>query len=86
MQRPVHFDMSAEDPTRAAQFYGDVFGWKFQKWEGPVDYWMITTGTDDIGINVVCRSGRMATRPLSIPSMSPRWTTSLTALPVPAAR
>lgn len=51
MQRPVHFDMSAEDPTRAAQFYGDVFGWKFQKWEGPMDYWMITTGTDDIGIN-----------------------------------
>lgn len=51
MPRPVHFDMSAEDPARAVQFYDDVFGWKFQKWDGPMDYWMITTGTDDMGIN-----------------------------------
>jgi predicted enzyme related to lactoylglutathione lyase len=51
MPRPVHFDMTAEDPDRAVRFYGDVFGWTFQKWDGPMEYWMATTGAEDIGIN-----------------------------------
>jgi len=29
---------------RAIQFYQDVFGWKIEKWEGPMDYWLIKTG------------------------------------------
>lgn len=34
-------------------FYGDVFGWKFKKFEGgPIEYWLVTTGDDkDAGIN-----------------------------------
>jgi uncharacterized protein len=44
MPRPIHFDMTADDPERAAKFYGDIFGWKFQKWEGPMEYWMVSTG------------------------------------------
>ncbi len=44
MPRPVHFDITAEDPERATKFYSDVFGWEFQKWDGPMDYWMISTG------------------------------------------
>lgn len=29
-----------------------MFGWKFQKWDGPVEYWMITTGDNsEPGIN-----------------------------------
>lgn len=51
MPRPVHFDMTAEDPERAVTFYGDVFGWAFHKWEGPTDYWLVTTGTEGEGIN-----------------------------------
>lgn len=51
MPRPVHFDINAEDPARAVQFYGDVFGWTFQKWDGPMDYWMITTGKGGLGID-----------------------------------
>ena len=34
----------AEDPERAAKFYGDVFGWNIRKWEGPHDYWLLATG------------------------------------------
>ena len=44
MNRPMHFEIPADDPTRAAKFYGDVFGWQFKKWEGPMEYWMVTTG------------------------------------------
>ena len=44
MPRPIHFEIPAEDPGRAIRFYETVFGWKFDKWEGPVPYWLITTG------------------------------------------
>ena len=44
MARPVHFEIPAENPERAMQFYANVFGWKFQKWDGPMDYWVISTG------------------------------------------
>jgi predicted enzyme related to lactoylglutathione lyase len=54
MPRVVHFEVTAENPDRAAKFYGDVFGWKFEKWGGggPMEYWMINTGPEKApGIN-----------------------------------
>lgn len=52
MSRVVHFEFSAQDPERAARFYADVFGWKFRKWDGPNEYWLITTGPEgEPGIN-----------------------------------
>src|SRR5439155_19682712 len=52
MPRPAHFEIPAENPERAIAFYKDVFGWTFQKWDGPMPYWMITTGPDtEPGIN-----------------------------------
>ena len=44
MPRPIHFEIPAENPQRAIGFYTNVFGWKFSKWEGPMDYWIISTG------------------------------------------
>jgi predicted enzyme related to lactoylglutathione lyase len=44
MPRVVHFELPADDPERAVAFYTGVFGWKIDKYEGPVDYWLITTG------------------------------------------
>jgi hypothetical protein len=46
MPRPIHFEIPADDVERASAFYRDVFGWKFDKWDGPMPYWMITTGGD----------------------------------------
>jgi hypothetical protein len=43
MPRPIHFDIAADDPERAIKFYKTVFGWKFTKWNGPMEYWMATT-------------------------------------------
>lgn len=52
MPRPVHFEIPAENPERAVAFYQDVFAWKIQKWEGPMPYWLVTTGDDkEPGIN-----------------------------------
>jgi predicted enzyme related to lactoylglutathione lyase len=44
MSRPVHFEIQAADPKRAIAFYTALFGWAFNKWEGPMDYWLIKTG------------------------------------------
>jgi uncharacterized protein len=52
MPRVVHFEISADEPERAIQFYQQVFGWQISKWDGPHDYWLIKTGEDDEpGIN-----------------------------------
>jgi uncharacterized protein len=52
MSKVIHFEIPAEDPERAIKFYKDVFGWKIEKWEGPFDYWLVTTGEEDEpGIN-----------------------------------
>jgi predicted enzyme related to lactoylglutathione lyase len=44
MSRVIHFEISVDNPERALKFYRTVFGWKTQKWKGPEDYWLITTG------------------------------------------
>jgi uncharacterized protein len=44
LSRVIWFEIPADDPGRAAKFYENVFGWKVEKWEGPFDYWMVTTG------------------------------------------
>ena len=52
MRRVIHFEIQADDPDRATKFYADVFEWQIQKWDGPVDYWLATTGSGDVpGIN-----------------------------------
>jgi len=52
MPRVIHFEIHAGDPDRAVKFYESMFGWTFQKWEGPMDYWLVTTGPDSQpGIN-----------------------------------
>ena len=49
-ERIVHYEITADDPERAAAFYRDAFGWVVDKWDGPVDYWLATTG-DGPGID-----------------------------------
>lgn len=50
--RVVHFELPADDPDRCAKFYADAFGWKVEKWGGPTDYWLVTTGeAGEVGID-----------------------------------
>ncbi|MGZ7067988.1 MAG: VOC family protein, partial [Methanobacterium sp.] len=60
MPRVVHFEIPADDPERAIEFYKNVFGWKIDKWEGPFDYWLVTTGEEEEpGINGAIMSKEM---------------------------
>ena len=57
----VHFEIPATDPAKISSFYSQLFGWKFNKWEGAatqnatqkssMDYWLIShkdaTSPDD---------------------------------------
>ena len=49
--RIVHFEVMAENPARASEFYSKVFGWQINKWDGPMDYWLVSTGKDTPGID-----------------------------------
>lgn len=49
-QRVVHFEITADDPERAAAFYRSAFGWNINTWGGPEEYWLCDTGQGD-GIN-----------------------------------
>lgn len=46
MARVTHFEISVENMQNAIEFYRNVFGWQIEKWEGPIDYWLIKTGED----------------------------------------
>jgi len=47
MSRVVHFEIPADDPERSIKFYETVFGWTIEKWDGPIEYWLIMTGPED---------------------------------------
>ena len=51
MSRVVHFEILADNPENVLSFYNDVFGWQSQKWDGPMDYWLVNTGEGEVGIN-----------------------------------
>jgi uncharacterized protein len=52
MPRVIHFEIVADNPERVMKFYKEVFGWEFNKWDGPQDYWFVKTGEDNQpGIN-----------------------------------
>ena len=52
MGRVSHFEITADDPERAAAFYRKAFGWEFNDWGGPFKYLLATTGPkDQIGID-----------------------------------
>ena len=46
MPRPIHFEIHADNPSRAVKFYESLLGWQFTKWEGPMEYWLIKTGSE----------------------------------------
>src|SRR5947209_144933 len=50
--RPNHFEIPVDDPDRAEKFYGTVFGWTFNRYEGaPQYYGLAATGDSNPGID-----------------------------------
>ena len=54
MSRAIHFEIHAEDPQRAVEFYRTVFGWSVEDWSDYTGspYFGVTTGArDEMGID-----------------------------------
>jgi predicted enzyme related to lactoylglutathione lyase len=52
MPRVNHFEIYTDDPEAVMPFYQQVFGWDFKKFDGPMEYWLVTTGDEkEPGIN-----------------------------------
>ena len=47
MPKVVHFELNVKDVDKTIKFYEKVFDWKIEKWDGPVDYWLIMTGDEN---------------------------------------
>jgi len=39
----IHFEIPANDVEKLKKFYSKVFGWKIEKAQGPMEYWLIET-------------------------------------------
>jgi predicted enzyme related to lactoylglutathione lyase len=51
MNRPIHFEIHADNTERAIAFYTKLFGWQFTQWAGQ-PYWLVKTGeTGTTGID-----------------------------------
>jgi predicted enzyme related to lactoylglutathione lyase len=75
MPRVVHFELAADDPERAANFYRTVFGWQIEKWAGPMEYWLIMTGPEgepgiDGGLGKRGDPGEHTTNTIDVDSVS----------------
>ncbi len=46
----IYFEIEADDPQRAIDFYSQVFGWRFSQGEGPERYWRIDAEGSDGGL------------------------------------
>ncbi|HEX6104355.1 MAG TPA: VOC family protein [Gemmatimonadales bacterium] len=74
MPRPIHFEIPADDPQRAIRFYEQVFGWRFQAWDGPMPYWLVQTGGDgpgpgiDGGLHARAHPGQGPVNTIDVPS------------------
>lgn len=54
MGRVVHFEIHVDDMERAKEFYGEVFGWRFEDWSdfAGMPYFGAVTGDEkELGIN-----------------------------------
>jgi predicted enzyme related to lactoylglutathione lyase len=63
VSRIIHFELPVDQPERAIKFYETVFGWRIEKWNGPVNYWLVSTGeSSEPGIDgaIMQRGGAFA--------------------------
>jgi predicted enzyme related to lactoylglutathione lyase len=67
MPRIVHFELPVEDHKTAAEFYGSVFSWQVQGVEDDEEgYWVLTTGSEEPGIDGALIGKRFATELVNI--------------------
>jgi predicted enzyme related to lactoylglutathione lyase len=59
----VHLEVPADDTARSREFYGSLFGWKFESFPGPFEY-HIARNAETSGVALTnMEPGKRGTRP-----------------------
>jgi predicted enzyme related to lactoylglutathione lyase len=59
----VHIEIPADDTEQARAFYGGLFGWEFQAFEGgPAEYWLMRISERSGGAITAMEPGKRGTR------------------------
>ena len=45
----VHYEIPADDTEKSREFWGSLFGWQFQNFPGPSEYWMTEIVPNEVG-------------------------------------
>lgn len=49
----MHFEIPADNVQKLKEFYGSIFGWKIERYPGPMEYWSLqTVPVDDKGMTL----------------------------------
>ena len=60
----VWFEIPADNPERAQEFYSNLFGWKINPFPGSGDYWHIDTGGADSSPDGAMKRRKQAGEPI----------------------
>jgi len=70
----IWFEIPADNPDRAKEFYSKLFGWKINLFPGMKDYWHIDTGgsddTPDGGLMARKHPAQPITNYVNVPSVT----------------
>jgi len=70
----IWFEIPADNPNRAKEFYSKLFGWKINLFPGMKDYWHIDTGgsddTPDGGLMARKHPAQPITNYVNVPSVT----------------
>ncbi len=62
MGRVTHFEFSTPEPEKEIAFFKALFGWQIEQW-ADWEYWLVTTGKDEPGIDGAIMPQRMPDQP-----------------------
>jgi len=70
----VWFEIPADNPQRAREFYGNLFGWKINPFPGAADYLHIDTAGADATVTGFCKKieklgGKICMARTAVPQM-----------------
>lgn len=68
--KPTYFDLTVRDLEAARAFFGDVLGWRFERFPMPYEYYRVTAGPEeepgiDGGIGAVADAPLAEGRPVT---------------------
>ena len=60
MAKLVHLEIHSKDIDKAKTFFSSVFGWEFDRWGGPKNYWLLKNENEyDLKVTIIDNSSSL---------------------------